>query len=194
MISLLLDSSNKDLLVALAKDNKIIEQIRYECWQRQSELMVKEIENIFKKTNINKLEVNEILIGIGPGSFTGVRIALAIAKTMSLVLNIPIYPISSLHMMKDDDKHSICLINARSKRSYIGVFKGKDVILKDQILSNDEVLKFINEHKDYSIMGDVDYLGLVSKKPDISLQMIDLKPIYGPLNETLGLKPVYLKD
>lgn len=194
MISLILDSSNKDLLVALANKNKIIDEIRYECWQRQSELMVKEIENIFLKNNVDKNDLKEVLIGIGPGSFTGVRIALAIAKTMSLALNIPIYPISSLHMMKDDNKPSICLINARSKRSYIGVFKDDEIILKDQILTNDEVLKFINEHKDYSLMGDLDYLGLVGKKPNTALQMLNLKSKYGPFNETLGLKPIYLKD
>ncbi len=194
MVSLILDSSNKDLLVALAKDDQIIDEIRYECWQRQSELMVKEIENILLKNKVDKNDIKEVLIGIGPGSFTGVRIALAIAKTMSLALNIPIYPISSLHMMKDDDKPSICLINARSKRSYIGVFKNDEVILKDQILTNDEVLKFIDNHKDYSLMGDIDYLGLTGKKPNTALQMLNLKRKYGPLNETLGLKPVYLKD
>ena len=49
MYQLLLDSSNKYLTVALAKDNKLIDVIFYEAWQRQSEMMVVEMDNIFKR-------------------------------------------------------------------------------------------------------------------------------------------------
>ena len=48
MYSLILDSSYKDLVVGIAKDNVVIENINYECFQRQSELMIVEIENALK--------------------------------------------------------------------------------------------------------------------------------------------------
>ena len=47
MYRILLDSSNRDLAVGLAKDNILIDKIRYEAWQRQSETMVDEINTIF---------------------------------------------------------------------------------------------------------------------------------------------------
>ena len=48
MYKLLIDSSFKLLIVALAKDEKVIDRIVYDAWQRQSELLIPEIDNIMK--------------------------------------------------------------------------------------------------------------------------------------------------
>ena len=52
MIDLLLDSSNVDLSVGLAKDNKVIDFISYEAWQCQSEYMIQEIDKLLTKYNV----------------------------------------------------------------------------------------------------------------------------------------------
>lgn len=194
MISVLLDSSSTKLNVALAKDDKLIDSVSYEAWQQQSEYMVYELDKLLKKHNFTRHDIKDILVSIGPGSYTGVRIALTIAKVISLALSLPIYPLSSLHVLKDDDKPSICLINARSNRSYIGVYKNEEVIIQDMIYKNEDILKYIEEHKDYSICGNVGYLGLKGKESNIFLQMLSLKKYVKPMNDTLGLKPIYMKD
>jgi len=194
MYSLLLDSSNILLAVGIAKDDKLIDSISYECWQRQSEYMIKEIDNILKKNDINPKNIDEVIVTLGPGSFTGLRIALTIAKIFGVALNINIYAISSLEILKDDDKPSICLMNARSNRSYIGVYKNKDVILKDTIFTNEEVLKYIDDHKDYSICGDVEYLGLTKKYGNIFDNMLKIKNENNLVKDVLKLKAIYLKD
>lgn len=53
MYTLLLDSSNIELIVGLAKDNILIDQIRYNAWQKQSEFMVSEIDKILKRNQID---------------------------------------------------------------------------------------------------------------------------------------------
>ena len=53
--------------------------------------MVEEIYNIMKRNNIKKEDIDSIVVGIGPGSYTGVRIALTIAKTMGYVLKAKVY-------------------------------------------------------------------------------------------------------
>lgn len=194
MISVLLDSSSTKLNVGLAKDDEVIDSVSYEAWQQQSEYMVYELDKLLKKHHFNRTDIVDILVCVGPGSYTGVRIALTIAKVMSLALSIPIYPLSSLHVIKDDDKPSICLINARSNRSYIGVYRNEKVIVLDTIFKNDDVLKYIDEHKDYSICGDVKYLGLNGVESNIFKQMLSLKNFVKPMNDTLGLKPIYMKD
>lgn len=194
MYTLLLDSSNVNLSIGIAHDNKLIDEISYEAWQRQSELMIPELEKILNRNNLTRKDINEVVVSIGPGSYTGVRIALTIAKVIVLALNVPMYTISSLHAMKDDDKPSICLINARSNRSYIGVYEGNKVLLQDQVLTNDEVIKYIDEHQDYSLMGDVGYLGKEGKEARFLAQMLDLKQSMEPCKETLGITPTYLKD
>ncbi len=195
MLSLLLDSANKELLVALYKDDKKIDEIRYEAWQRQSELMIPKLDKILKRNEIDPKTIDEIVVTQGPGSYTGVRIALTIAKIYALSLNIPCYAISSLGVLKDENKTSICLINARSNRSYFGVYEANgNVLIEDKVLPNKEVLDYIEEHKDFAICGDVTYLGLENQESDIAKNMMSLKNESNKVQNILTLKAVYLKD
>ena len=194
MLSLILDSANKELGVALAQDGTLLDEIRYEARQRQSELMIPEIENIFKKNHVNPKDVGEILVTVGPGSYTGVRIALTIAKVYGYALNIPVYAFSSLEVLADLEKASICLINARSNRSYFAVYEKGNAIVNDQVLTNDEVIKYVSEHKDYVICGETSYLDLVSENSDVLKNMLALKNDSYKVENILKLKAVYLKD
>ncbi len=194
MYSLLLDSSNVDLAVGLAKDNILIDNIKYEAWQRQSEFMISEIANILKRNRVDPKDIEEIVVTKGPGSYTGLRIALTIAKIYGYALNIKVYALSSLAILKDKDNISICLMNARSKRSYFGLYQNKTCLIEDKVLTNEEVLAFIKEHPNYSICGDVSYLNLENKKNDIFNNMLELKDEDNLVKNILSLKAVYLKD
>lgn len=194
MLSLVLDSANKELLVALFKDNVKVDETRYEAWQRQSEYMLPELDKILKRNNVDPKSINEVIVTVGPGSYTGVRIALTIAKIYAYTLNIPCYAISSLQVLENANKPSICLENARSGRSYVGVYDGKKVLIKDTIWSNGEVLKYISEHKDYALCGDLLYLDLVGERNDISSNLIALKGEDNLVENIFSLKAIYLKD
>lgn len=193
MYTLILDSSDKNLSVGVAQD-RVIDFISYEAWQSQSEYMISEIDKLFQKHNIKKEDLKDIIVTIGPGSYTGLRIALTIAKVTSFALSIPIYTISSLRVLSDLSRPSICLMNARSKRSYIGIYNGKDVIKEDGIFTNEEVLNYINEHPDYLVCGDTSYLGIEGYISNVIEVMFNLKDIATRYDDTLGIKPIYLKD
>ena len=194
MLKLLLDSSNTSLSVGLSKEGQLLDSISYECWQSQSEHMVPEIDKLLKKHNVQRSDISGIIVSIGPGSYTGVRIALTIAKTMALCLNIPTYPVSSLRILKNGKKPSICLINARSGRSYFAVYEDTKTIISDCIKTNDEVMKYIEEHKEYSICGNVKYLGFDNLDINICEQMVSLEDVLKEKEDNLDLKPVYMKD
>ena len=194
MISVLLDSSNTSLSVGLMKDDVLLDFVSYEAWQTQSEKMVPELDNLFKKNNVERKDISSIIVAVGPGSYTGVRISLTIAKTMALALGIPVYPVSSLRILKDSELTSICVINARSGRSYFGVYQGKNIIIEDCIKTNDEVLEYIKKHPNYVVCGDARYLGLSKIDNNVCLQMVQLYPFLKPCENHLGLKPIYMKD
>lgn len=194
MFTILLDSSNKDLYVGLLKDKTLIDEITYQAWQRQSEYMIVELEKILFRNNVNKKDISKVMVGVGPGSYTGVRISLTIAKTLALALNVPLYKASSLQLLGDFSKPSICLINARSNRSYIGVYNGSKVILKDQVMSNDDVISYINLNPTYIICGDAKHLGIEAKKAQIGLQFANLYDYLELVEDHITLKPEYLKD
>ena len=192
--SLLLDSSNTKLSVGILKDNHIIYESSYDCWQRQSELMIPEIEKALKETGCSLLQIDEVICGKGPGSYTGVRIALTIAKIICQMGKAKLVLISSLRIMGDINKKYIALMNARSSRSYIGVYDKENVILEDCVMTNQEVLDYIAVHKDYEIVGECEYLKIDSSKPNLINGLLSFKNVVPPVEEVLNAKPVYLKE
>jgi len=194
MFTILLDSSNTSLTVGLAKDDVLLESVSYEAWQSQSEYMIPELDKLLDKYNVNHKDISDVVVAVGPGSYTGVRIALTIAKTMGAVLNCKIYAVSSLRCQKDCKNPSICLINARSGRSYVGVYEDEKVLLEDSIMTNDKVLEYIKEHPDYVVCGETKYLGIEGKKPNIARELLALKKVIKPVDDPLAVKPVYMKD
>ena len=191
MYQLLLDSSNVFLSVGLAKEGKVVDKIFYEAWQRQSEMMVSEVDNILKRNNIDKSELDGVVVGIGPGSYTGVRIGVTIAKTIAYTLKIKLYAKSSLSLLKHPEFPTICVFNARSGRSYFAVYRGNEILVKDSVLDNENVLQYAKEHPDYLICGDTYQLGLESGKFDIIDNLLDFKK---EEVDPFRLNPVYLKD
>ncbi|MBO4703880.1 MAG: tRNA (adenosine(37)-N6)-threonylcarbamoyltransferase complex dimerization subunit type 1 TsaB [Bacilli bacterium] len=193
MVTILLDSSNTNLSVGIAKDNNLLDYISYEAWQRQSEYMIVELNKLLEKHNIKKEDITDVIVAKGPGSYTGVRIAITIAKTIAVALDAKLYAVSSLRVQKDGTMPSICLINARSNRSYVGVYQNQEVLLNDCIMKNDEVMKYIEDHPDYSVCGDTKYLNIQGIESNTMKEMLDLKDSLESINP-LSLKPVYMKD
>ncbi len=193
MVTILLDSSNTNLSVGIAKDNVLLDYISYEAWQRQSEYMIVELNKLLEKHNIKKEDITDVIVAKGPGSYTGVRIAITIAKTIAVALDAKLYAVSSLRVQKDGTVPSICLINARSNRSYVGVYQNQEVLLNDCIMKNDEVMKYIEDHPDYSVCGDTKYLNIQGIESNTMKEMLDLKDSLESINP-LSLKPVYMKD
>lgn len=193
MITILLDSSNTNLSVGIARDNLLLEYVSYEAWQRQSEYMIPELDRLLSKYNVSRDEIKEVMVAKGPGSYTGVRIAITIAKTIATALDAKLYAVSSLRVQKACKNPSICLINARSGRSYIGVYEDDKVLLDDQIMKNEDVLNYVKEHPNYSVCGDVKYLGLEGVISNNIQEMLSLKNVVEPVNP-LSLKPIYMKE
>lgn len=191
---LLLDSSNTYLSVGLVKNNKLVDKISYACFQRQSEYMAMEIDKILKRNKLNPKKINGVVTSIGPGSYTGIRIALTIAKVMAYSLNIPLFPLSTLEINKVIGKDSIVLFNARSNRSYIAAFSKNKRLLKDQAMNNVDVMKYIKSHPNYVLVGDLSYLNLKGKKVDVLENMFKLMKQVKPVKNPNLVKPIYLKE
>ena len=191
---LLLDSSNTSLTVGLCNKDKLIDFTSYEAWQTQSEHMIPEINALLEKHQVNKEDIQGVMVTIGPGSYTGVRIAITISKVIAVALNVPVYPISALQILKKDKKPSICLINARSNRSYVGVYEDDKCLLQDCIMTNDEVMQYITDHPDYVVCGACKYLGIESYQSNIAEEMFSLVGRVSACEDARALKPVYLKD
>lgn len=77
----------------------LLENILEPSGARQSELLVPTIEKILRRGHLTRDDLSLLSVDIGPGSFTGVRVGLAVARTLAQALEIPLVGISSLEAM-----------------------------------------------------------------------------------------------
>ncbi len=192
--NLYLDSSNKMLFVLLSKDGVLLDKIIYDASLRQSETMVLEIDHILKRNHLNKKELSNIIVGIGPGSYTGVRIGITIAKVLAYALKIPLYAISSLSLLKIPQKPTICLLNARAERVYYAVYDQDNVLVEPCVMSINDARKYLDEYPSYLVSGDAYLFNLVSANYDATQNLLDgFNPKY-LIKNIFALKPIYLKE
>ena len=97
MICLFFDTSSDLLKVSLIKDNKIIFDKELHTKNDHSSYLVPTIDEAFKSNNIDFKELDEIIVGNGPGSFTGTRISIAVAKTYAFSFNLSSVYLNILH-------------------------------------------------------------------------------------------------
>ena len=99
MYTLFIDTHDKNVLVILFKDGMILTKENLETKNKHSEVTMPTIDKVLKDSNVDVSELNNIIVVNGPGSFTGERIAVTIAKTIAYALSIPIRTIDALTIM-----------------------------------------------------------------------------------------------
>lgn len=149
MICLFFDTSSDLLKVSLIKDNKIIFDKELHTKNDHSSYLVPTIDEAFKSNNIDFKELDEIIVGNGPGSFTGTRISIAVAKTYAFSFNIPVYMISSLEeLIYDNDGYDfyVPIIEEKKDNLYFSIFdKDKKRVMDDTYSSTEYMYKKLEE-------------------------------------------------
>ena len=109
---LYVDTSSSYLYAGIVEDDKLLCEVKKEFGTSLSEEALPEIVSLFTKTNLNAKDIDKIIVVNGPGSFTGIRIGITIAKVYAWSLNIPITTISSLEaMMLSSKENKVKVIN-----------------------------------------------------------------------------------
>ena len=190
---LIIDTSNRMLSVGIADDYKVIYKKQYEAWQRQSEFTIKEIDIALKSLKILPSSLDEIIVGKGPGSYTGIRIALTIGKVMSYALNIPLKTISSLQTLCGLLPKCMAIIDARSDRTYVGIYDKGKAIIKDSIQYLSDIPNIANENGIVNFVGEVNLIGKEVKDIDIVENMYLISKLIAPETNVNVVTPQYLK-
>lgn len=149
MICLFFDTSSDLLKVSLIKGDKIIFDKELHTKNDHSSYLVPTIDEAFKSNNIDFKELDEIIVGNGPGSFTGTRISIAVAKTYAFSFNIPVYMISSLEeLIYDNDGYDfyVPIIEEKKDNLYFSIFdKDKKRVMDDTYSSTEYMYKKLEE-------------------------------------------------
>ena len=201
MICLFFDTSSDLLKVSLIKDNKIIFDKELHTKNDHSSYLVPTIDEAFKSNNIDFKELDEIIVGNGPGSFTGTRISIAVAKTYAFSFNIPVYMISSLEeLIYDNDGYDfyVPIIEEKEENLYFSIFdKDKKRVMDDTYSSTEYMYKKLEE-----LDGKILLISLSNKEYEkydtvkASINALNIMKNIDVNNEKVNphlLKPNYIK-
>ncbi|AOV06680.1 tRNA (adenosine(37)-N6)-threonylcarbamoyltransferase complex dimerization subunit type 1 TsaB [Sporosarcina ureilytica] len=130
MIWLGIDTSNTPLSVAIVKDGQVLTEENTSMPVNHSLRAMPAIEEVFTKANLSPADIDAIAVSEGPGSYTGVRIGVTIAKTLAWTLNKPLVGVSSMKVLAMNGlffNGLICpIVDARRKNVYAGVYQSKN--------------------------------------------------------------------
>ena len=183
MYTLFISTFDKIITIGLLKNGEVISELTKESSKNHSIHTMPMIDEILKINNLEPSYLNEIIVVNGPGSFTGVRIGVTIAKTLAYTLNIPIKTITSLkaYAISNDKQTNKLVIIEDLKGKYIGYFDACNNLLSDYTyLKNDEYETYIKEKEQYLINNNTFDLNKIYKslQTEDSINPHIVNPIY----------------
>ncbi len=140
---MILDTALDYSYLALLDDENLI----YESYEigkaNHSETLMPKLELALKDNNVSLKDLDEIYVGIGPGSYTGVRIAVVVCKMLAAMNNTKLYAISSLAVLASSrGEKCVPLVDCRRGRCYTATFDYENGIQKR--VSDDEVKEIVS--------------------------------------------------
>ncbi|KFL42765.1 hypothetical protein CH76_10665 [Lysinibacillus sp. BF-4] len=135
MIWLGIDTANAPLSVAVVKDGILVAEITQNNKLTHSVGAMPAVEEALTRAKLVVKDIDAIAVSAGPGSYTGVRIGVTIAKTLAWSLQKPLVSVSSLQALAYNVPYFtgvICtMIDARRQHVYSGAYQGEEVVIED---------------------------------------------------------------
>lgn len=199
MISLFIDTCHHNLIVGLYRDNEELLLLIEENDNHLSERLLPLIEKAVSSLKFDISDINNIIVANGPGSFTGVRIGVTVAKTLAYAIGCPIHVVSELEVMSSgssDTDYVVPLIDARRDAVYGAMYLNSKPIIEDIYIPFDELIDKINKITSLDKVSFVSYEDFDSI--DVKVPILNLKHIIERKSKEEGIlchlvNPNYLK-
>nr|WP_315364423.1 tRNA (adenosine(37)-N6)-threonylcarbamoyltransferase complex dimerization subunit type 1 TsaB [Cytobacillus firmus] len=154
---LAIDTSNYPLGVALLDGDQVIGEYITNVKKNHSVRVMPAIDTLIKDCGVKPAELDKIVVAKGPGSYTGVRIGVTIAKTLAWTLNKPLVGVSSLEVYAASAGRYFNgvispLFDARRGQIYTGLYQYREgqlvSLIKDQLLLSKDWAAMLSEHQE----------------------------------------------
>ena len=153
MITLFIDTHSSRLLIGLLKDDKVVDKISKEE-RSHSEHIMPSIEALLESNNIDVKDINKIIVVNGPGSFTGVRLGVTIAKTLAFTLKAEICPISSLEAYGESSEEDYDLICLKDTKGVYSAKKENNKYIDFEYRKNSDFEKYVKDNNYKTLFSD----------------------------------------
>lgn len=164
MLTMYIDTSTQVLIIYFTRDENIIYHQELIGKNNHSDFLLVKIKEGLELNGLEVKDFDRIIVGIGPGLYTGLRVSLTVAKMFSWTGNIPLYTISSLKLISsgyfNEDGNIIVRTHAKKGFVYCTVINVKKIIttlINDVFLSLDEYNKIVEEYDDAIIINETNY-------------------------------------
>lgn len=206
MKTLFIDSSRKSLSIALANENKLLFVSNVNSYSKHSNYLMSEIAKNIENIGLTINDIDNIVVLNGPGSFTGIRVGVTIAKTLAWTLNKKLYLLNNLEALKADieDEIVISTIYDKDASSYVGIYSN-DSKIEDFLSLDSDLLNINNRNITVVYMEENEFVSKLKAKLEINnnitlkkieeynyLKVIENAIEIGNINPHLA-EPIYLK-
>ena len=208
-----IETSSKNCSVCLSSKGNLVTSFDLEDESyRHSELLTSSIQNILNENNLDVSGLSAVSVGIGPGSFTGLRIGFSVAKGLCYPHNIDLIGISSLKIIANSiikkKKSIISLIKDKGEYYYISKFSNdlKEIVEpKIKLIDRNYIFKILDEESVIVVNTDESnefISNLVNKETEVfkrticSTDMISLSHKYldeKKFEDIAYIEPMYIK-
>lgn len=172
MLVLAIDTSTNIGTLALYDDKiGVVGEITLNVKQNHSAITMTTLDSLLSLTGVKKEEIDKIAVSTGPGSFTGIRIGVGLAKGLAYALKASIAGINELDLLASmyiGDKKVVSMLDARKERVFCGIYKGNSekLTLEGQYMADDleVILNMIDEEAVFIGDGAFIYRDIIKEK------------------------------
>ncbi|MEI7475052.1 MAG: tRNA (adenosine(37)-N6)-threonylcarbamoyltransferase complex dimerization subunit type 1 TsaB [bacterium] len=192
-----IDTSANTTYICLSENENILESVIMESLKNNysTAKLVPSILKVLKNNNLTAQDLNAIAVNIGPGSFTGIRVGITVARTMGQALNIPVIGLPSLKILSTlnkTDKKALILLDARKGKTYRGVYTQENhTELCPEAIEYEQGINLAKEN-DYFVITDKTMKSMFSELNTEAVDISEIKHDFGIELSKLAL--IHLKS
>ena len=152
------DTSSKALSVAILDGENLLADVTVNIKKNHSINLMPAIDFLMKAVDLKPADLDRISVAQGPGSYTGLRVAVATAKTLAYTLGIELVGVSSLYALAaaaDFEGLVVPVIDARRNNVYAGFYKNGQSVKEDQHMNFADVLDVVKNEEAVMFVGEV---------------------------------------
>lgn len=151
------DTSSKALSLAILEDKQVLAETTINIKKNHSITLMPAIDFLMASLDWTPKDLDRIVVAEGPGSYTGLRIAVATAKTLAHTLNIELVGMSSLLSLvpRQQGGFLVPLMDARRNNVYAGFYENAKPVMPEAHLSFAEVLEKVTDADQVTFVGEV---------------------------------------
>jgi tRNA threonylcarbamoyladenosine biosynthesis protein TsaB len=184
---LAIDTATKYVYLSLIIDDHEVDFVYEEGLNNHSVTVIPQLESLLDRQGLKLKDIDEVICGIGPGSYTGVRIGVTIAKMIGHLNNVRLMSVSSLALIASSvaSGMTLSLIDARRGNAFMGLFENIDGRLSR---SDDDILENVEKYRS-KITNQV--IVVTEGRPNI--EKIINSNLLEPIIDAANLVPNYLQ-